>query len=111
LKYWIAVRDENAVVAHSLQIAPAGGVSRYISDGVGKICFVVPWSHYIRLLSVADPRPECITSERHCKAAGRSGNSIARSPLIILENPPVGLILCSEKDVVVAHYSLGNLSN
>jgi predicted nuclease of restriction endonuclease-like (RecB) superfamily len=27
------------------------------------------------------------------------------------ENPPVGLILCSEKDVSVAHYSLGNLSN
>ena len=28
-----------------------------------------------------------------------------------LEKPPVGLILCSEKDVAVAHYSLGNLSN
>jgi hypothetical protein len=27
------------------------------------------------------------------------------------ENPPVGLILCSEKDASVAHYSLGNLSN
>jgi predicted nuclease of restriction endonuclease-like (RecB) superfamily len=27
------------------------------------------------------------------------------------ENPPVGLILCSEKDTAVAHYSLGNLSN
>jgi predicted nuclease of restriction endonuclease-like (RecB) superfamily len=27
------------------------------------------------------------------------------------ENPPVGLILCSEKDAAVAHYSLGNLSN
>jgi predicted nuclease of restriction endonuclease-like (RecB) superfamily len=27
------------------------------------------------------------------------------------ENPPVGLILCSEKDVAVAHYSLGNLSS
>jgi len=27
------------------------------------------------------------------------------------ENPPVGLILCSEKDVAVAHYALGNLSN
>ena len=25
------------------------------------------------------------------------------------ENPPVGLILCSEKDVAVAHYSLGGL--
>ena len=27
------------------------------------------------------------------------------------ENPPVGLILCSEKDASVAHYSLANLSN
>jgi predicted nuclease of restriction endonuclease-like (RecB) superfamily len=27
------------------------------------------------------------------------------------ENPPVGLILCSEKDAAVAHYSLGNLTN
>jgi len=27
------------------------------------------------------------------------------------ENPPVGLILCSEKDAAVAHYSLGNLAN
>jgi predicted nuclease of restriction endonuclease-like (RecB) superfamily len=27
------------------------------------------------------------------------------------ENPPIGLILCSEKDEVVAHYALGNLKN
>jgi len=27
------------------------------------------------------------------------------------ENPPVGLILCSEHDVAVAHYALGNLGN
>jgi predicted nuclease of restriction endonuclease-like (RecB) superfamily len=27
------------------------------------------------------------------------------------ENPPVGLILCSEHDAAVAHYSLGNLGN
>ena len=27
------------------------------------------------------------------------------------ENPPVGLILCSEKDAAVAHYALGNLTN
>jgi predicted nuclease of restriction endonuclease-like (RecB) superfamily len=27
------------------------------------------------------------------------------------ENPPVGLILCSEKDSAVAHYALGNLRN
>jgi hypothetical protein len=27
------------------------------------------------------------------------------------ENPPVGLILCSEKDTAVAHYALGNLDN
>jgi predicted nuclease of restriction endonuclease-like (RecB) superfamily len=27
------------------------------------------------------------------------------------ENPPVGLILCSEKDTAVAHYALGNLAN
>jgi predicted nuclease of restriction endonuclease-like (RecB) superfamily len=27
------------------------------------------------------------------------------------ENPPVGLILCSEKNEAVAHYALGNLSN
>jgi predicted nuclease of restriction endonuclease-like (RecB) superfamily len=27
------------------------------------------------------------------------------------ENPPVGLILCSEKDTAVAHYALGNLGN
>ena len=27
------------------------------------------------------------------------------------ENPPVGLILCSEHDAAVAHYALGNLGN
>lgn len=27
------------------------------------------------------------------------------------ENPPVGLMLCSEKDTAVAHYALGNLAN
>ena len=27
------------------------------------------------------------------------------------ENPPIGLILCSEQDAAVAHYSLGNLGN
>lgn len=27
------------------------------------------------------------------------------------ENPPIGLILCSEKNAAVAHYALGNLSN
>jgi hypothetical protein len=27
------------------------------------------------------------------------------------ENPPIGLILCSEQDAVVAHYALGNLGN
>ena len=27
------------------------------------------------------------------------------------ENPPVGLIRCSEKDAAVAHYALGNLTN
>jgi hypothetical protein len=27
------------------------------------------------------------------------------------ENPPVGLILCSEKDTSVAHYALSNLAN
>jgi hypothetical protein len=27
------------------------------------------------------------------------------------ENPPVGLILCSEKNDAVAHYALGNLRN
>jgi len=27
------------------------------------------------------------------------------------ENPPIGLILCSEQDVAVAHYALGNLGN
>jgi hypothetical protein len=27
------------------------------------------------------------------------------------ENPPIGLILCSEHDAAVAHYSLANLGN
>jgi hypothetical protein len=27
------------------------------------------------------------------------------------ENPPIGLILCSEHDAAVAHYSLSNLGN
>jgi endonuclease III-like uncharacterized protein len=27
------------------------------------------------------------------------------------EHPPIGLILCSEKDEAVAHYALGNLRN
>jgi hypothetical protein len=27
------------------------------------------------------------------------------------ENPPIGLILCSEHDAAVAHYALGNLGN
>jgi hypothetical protein len=27
------------------------------------------------------------------------------------ENPPIGLILCSEQDAAVAHYSLNGLQN
>jgi hypothetical protein len=27
------------------------------------------------------------------------------------ENPPIGLILCSEQNAAVAHYALGNLRN
>jgi hypothetical protein len=27
------------------------------------------------------------------------------------ENPPIGLILCSERNEAVAHYALGNLHN
>jgi hypothetical protein len=27
------------------------------------------------------------------------------------ENPPIGLILCSERNEAVAHYALGNLQN
>ena len=27
------------------------------------------------------------------------------------ENPPIGLILCADKDEAVAHYALGNLKN
>jgi hypothetical protein len=27
------------------------------------------------------------------------------------ENPPVGLVLCSERDEAVARYSMGNLTN
>lgn len=27
------------------------------------------------------------------------------------ENPPVGLVLCSEQDAAVAHYALGRLAN
>ena len=27
------------------------------------------------------------------------------------ENPPVGLVLCSEHDEAVAHYAMGNLTN
>ena len=27
------------------------------------------------------------------------------------ENPPIGLILCSERNETVAHYALGNLHN
>ena len=27
------------------------------------------------------------------------------------ESPPIGLILCSEKNAAVAHYALGNLKN
>ena len=27
------------------------------------------------------------------------------------ENPPIGLILCSQKDKELAHYALGNLRN
>lgn len=41
------------------------------------------WSHYCELLSISDPD----------------------------DNPPIGIILCTEKDSITAEYALGGLSN
>lgn len=38
-------------------------------------------------------------------------NYLADNEMLGGENPPVGLILCAEKDEAVAHYALGGLSN
>ena len=38
-------------------------------------------------------------------------NYLRENETIEGEEPPIGLILCSEKDEAVAHYALGGLSN
>lgn len=38
-------------------------------------------------------------------------NYLAENEMVGGENPPIGLILCAEKDEAVAHYALGGLSN
>jgi hypothetical protein len=56
------------------------------------------------------------------KGESSSPDEIVRDPFVLEflglknwthsdENPPVGLILCSERDAAVAHYALGNLTN
>ena len=38
-------------------------------------------------------------------------NYAAEHLTLAVENPPIGLILCSEHDEAVARYSMGNLTN
>lgn len=38
-------------------------------------------------------------------------NCLKENETLQEENPPVGLILCTEKDEAVAHYALGGLNN
>lgn len=95
--------------------------------------FPLPWSHYVKLLSVDDEKARKFYEEE----ALRGGWSVRQLDRQIGskfthadagqmhmylnyaaehwthggENPPVGLTLCAEKDAAVAHYSLEGLPN
>ncbi len=62
--------------------------------------FTLPWSAYVRLLSVRN------VSARHFYL-----NYAREHWTHADENPPVGLILCAQKDAAVAHYALDGLPN
>ena len=68
--------------------------------------FPLSWSHYVRLLSVESPEARAFY-ETESLRGGWSVRQLDRQG----ENPPVGLILCSEHDEAVARYSMGNLRN
>ncbi len=97
----------------------------------------LPWSHYVRLLSVERRlrvgnewyRIDLLFFHRRLRClividlkVGKFTHADAGQMNLYLnyarehwthagENPPVGLILCAEKDSAVAHYALGNLRN
>jgi hypothetical protein len=62
-------------------------------------CFPLPWSHYARLLAVRNFNGREFYEAEALRWAFPG------------ENPPVGLILCAEKDGAVAKYALEGLPN
>jgi hypothetical protein len=82
--------------------------------------FPLPWSHYVRLLSFFHRRLKCLVIID--LKVGKFTHSDAGQMHMYLnyakehwtntdENPPVGLILCAEKDSAVAKYALDGLPN
>ena len=101
--------------------------------------FVLSWTHYVRLLPLQEQAKRDFYSESYyldlllyhrrlrCLVAielkvgkfthadaGQMNlylNYLRENDMLEGEAPPLGLILCAEKDEAVAHYALGGLSN
>ena len=86
--------------------------------------FPLYWSHYVRLLSLRDEHARRFYETEALRGGGslrqldRQINSLfyyvnyaAEHLPLPEENPPVGLILCSEPDAAVARYALSGLVN
>ena len=75
------------------------------------------WSHYCELLSISD-RDKRSFYEKECERSGWSVRELKRQistslfeRLLLSDNPPIGIILCTDKSSVAAEYALGGLSN
>ena len=80
----------------------------------GTLEFSLSWSHYVRLLSLDEPKKRDFYEEE-TRRAGWSVRQLDRQINSMLYErvalSPSLFILCSEKDEAVAHYALGRLTN
>jgi len=87
--------------------------------------FPLSWTHYIRLMSIKRPEARSFYESEaiiiDLKVGQFTHADVGQMNLYLNyalehltlpdENPPVGLILCSEHDKSAAHYALGNMLN
>lgn len=101
----------------------ASGESGEISHSAIAAHFPLPWSHYVKLLTVQDIETRSF-DEKEALRCGWSVRQLDRqmasrfyerallskSKAALLEKP-LGLILCAQKDAAVARYALEGLPN
>jgi hypothetical protein len=102
------------------ELAPSGKVQTPSGLFVGRdddgtaARFRLPWSHYVRLLGVRNPEARAFYETEALRGGWQMHlylNYAREHWTLPGENPPIGLILCAEKDHAVAKYALEGLPN